>query len=216
MTLALSLQETLPAENALVLLPEAHYVTETDRGLEFKPDTPIEVWGSLTERLIIAHRKLEFSIADAINFGEQAYGEQYAQWVEETGLSKRTLQNIARIGRLVPPSRRRAHVSFSHHEAVAMLQAEDQERMLDLAEERGMTRYELRDAVRDLKRQERAQAPESVARRPDVTDLTSEARRALKDARIAAGNVSDDFAKGWVAALAWSGAELAFEEGVLG
>ena len=73
MTAALSLTRAqLPAENALVLLPEAHYVTETDRGLEFKPDTPIEVWGSLTERLIAAHRKLEFAIADCLNFGEAA------------------------------------------------------------------------------------------------------------------------------------------------
>lgn len=204
----------LPDDNALVLLPEAHYVSENETGLEFKPDTPIEVWGSLTERLIVAHRKLEFAIADCLNFGEQAYGEDSAQWIEELGLGKRTLQNIARIGRLVPPSRRRATVSFSHHAEVASLPAPEQEEMLDLAEEQGLTRYELRDAVREHKRSQKIQstlhAGVQEIWRPEIWDLTTEARVALERARIDAQEPSDAYVRGWLDALKFCKAEVAF------
>lgn len=202
----MSLAISLPLENALVLAPEAGYVTETPTGLAFRADTPIEIWGALTERLIAAHHRLEWAIADAINFGEQAYGERYAQWVEETGLAKRTLQNIASIGRRVEASRRREGVSFSHHEAVASLAPADQELLLDRAVDEGLTRYELRDAVREHKHRLRAQEPTDGPWRPEIEDLVPDAQKALRKALRGFSGDPDAYVRGWLDALQAVGA----------
>lgn len=217
MTLSLAERaEILPPENTLVLLPETHYVTETETGLSFRGDTPIEVWGALTERLLAAHRKLEFCLADAINFGDRAYGERYAQWVDEVGLSKRTIANIAYIGRKVDASRRREGVSFSHHAEVAALPPADQEALLDRAIDQGLTRYQLRDAVREHKHRLRAQEPTDGRLpsggpwRPEIEDLVPEAQKALQKALRATSVDPDAYARGWLDSLQWAGACTAF------
>lgn len=150
---ALVTEEAMAARPVLLVGAETAFVAETPTGLAFDPETPLEVWAPLVVRLIVQSKRLEFALADAINFGEHAYRDVYEQWVAETGLNKRTLQNIARIGRLVEPARRRADVSFSHHEAVAMLPAEHQDDLLEAAVAQGWSRYDLRDKVRERKEQ---------------------------------------------------------------
>jgi hypothetical protein len=199
---------------------EQMWVRETPTGLAFDPETPIEVWGGLVERLQRQQKVIEWALADAINFGEAAYGEMYAQWVDETGLSKRTLQNIARIGRIIEPARRRADVSFSHHAEVASLPVPEQESLLDRAEQAGMTRYELRDAVRERKEQLRGRAidvdgePVCTAEapwRPQLSDLAPDVRASL-EAQAPPGRHRTGFIAGAIWALVWNGAEDAFLE----
>ena len=191
---------------SLLQLSELTYVTETATGLLFRPDTPIEVWGALVERLQRQAKVIEWALADALIFGER-YGEDYAQWVEETGLKKRTLQNIARIGREIPPARRRADVSFSHHAEVITLPLRDQETLLDRAESAGMTRYELRDAVRERKREmeDRSVTHESLEWKPTRDQLTDEARLAL-DVKLSEMGARHrvGFESGWIRALVWA------------
>lgn len=141
---------------------EAAYVQETPTGLLFAPDTPIEVWGRLTERLIRQSKRLHWCIADAINFGDAAYGETYAQWVEETGLSVQTLTNIAWIGRRIPHERRREGVDFSYHGEVAALEPEDQDAILDAAEAQGLKNAEVRVLARHTKREREREAFEAL------------------------------------------------------
>lgn len=121
------------AAPSLLLPHETPYVTETDTGLDFRADTPVGIWGPLTARLIRAHQKIEFALADAINFGRR-YGEDYGQWVHETGRSKQGLVDIAWVGRAIEPSRRRDTVSFGHHREVASLPAPMQDTLLDMVE----------------------------------------------------------------------------------
>lgn len=207
--------------NALVLAPEARYVTETPTGLQFSPDTPIEVWGTLVTRLQRQQRLIEWALADAINFGEAAYGELYAQWVEETGLTKRTLANIASVGRRIESSRRREHVSFAHHAEVAYLPVPDQESLLEAAESRGWTRYDLRDAVRERKRALAGGAVDAVGTpltdpeivwHPTLEDLTDEARAAL-EAHAPGGRHRTGYVAGWLWALVYAEARDCFKEG---
>ena len=214
--------EMVEDQPALVLASEQAYVTETATGLVFSPGTPIEVWGGLVERLQRQSKVLEWAIADAINFGEQAFGEDHAQWVDESGLSKRTLQNIARIGREIPQSRRRADVSFSHHAEVITLPVPDQERLLDRAEGQGWTRYDLRDAVRERKRELAGGAvtvdgevicSAELPWSPTKTDLVDDARAAL-EIRLSEMPASkrSTYESGWIAGLLWAGNEDAFRE----
>lgn len=210
--------DVLPEDIGDILVQghEHDYVTETPTGLVFAPDTPIEVWGALVERLQRQQKLVEWAIADAVNFGEHAYGEMYAQWVEETGLGKRTLQNIASVGRRIESSRRREAVSFSHHAEVAYLPVPDQESLLDAAESAGMTRYELRDAVRERKEQLRgrtADAPDDPPMRwvPGIEDLTDEARTAL-EAHAPGGRHRQGYVAGFIAALVYAHQTDCFKE----
>lgn len=189
---ALVTEDAMTRLDVLISGVETHWVSETPTGLAFDADTPIEVWAPLTARLIVQSKRIEFALADAINFGELAYGDLYAQWVEETGLTKRSLQNIARVGRAIEPARRRAALSFSHHAEVASLPRDEQESLLEAAERSGMTRYDLRDAARERRREleDRAATPEpSPAEEshvwiPQRSDLTDESRADL-DVRLA-------------------------------
>lgn len=141
---------------------EAEYVTETPTGLIFATDTPIEVWGALTERMIRQSKRLHWAIADAINFGDAAYGEKYAQWVDETGLTVSTLNKIAWVGRKFPQDRRRESVDFTYHEQVAALEPEDQDAVLDAAEDQGLNTAEVRVLARHTKRERQREAFEAL------------------------------------------------------
>jgi hypothetical protein len=85
-----------------------------------------------------------FWIGDAINWGEQLIGPEYAQAIESTGLSPATLVSYAAVCRQIEESRRRAALSFSHHRAVATLDPDEQEQWLDRALAEGWTRRQLR------------------------------------------------------------------------
>jgi site-specific DNA-methyltransferase (adenine-specific) len=146
-----------------LLLPhETPFVTETAAGLEFRADTPLDVWAGLVSRLIRSHKKIEFALADAINFG-RSYGQRYAQWVHEVGLQRQTLHNIANVGRSIPIEERRPDVAFGHHAEVASLPPKMRETILDLAVEKSWTQKQVRGAAQEaraaLKAAERATRP---------------------------------------------------------
>jgi hypothetical protein len=217
-TVIYSTQAQLPGENALVLLPEAYYVTETPTGLVFRPDTPLEVWSGLMTRLLTQHKKIEWAIADAINFGDRCYGEVYSQWVEETGLAKKTLANIAWVGRSIESSRRREDVDFSYHAEVAPLPPPDQDRLLEKAVDQGWRRYDLREAVKSEQASRRGKAVNAegepvcaaeLAWVPDISDLTDEARQAL-ERQAPLGRLRTAWTAGALWALVWAGNEDAF------
>lgn len=135
----------------LVLASEREYITETSTGLVFDDDTPIEMWSALVERMVIFRGRVDFALADAINFGQRRYGEMYTAWVEKTGLQAKTLANVASVGRKVESSRRREDLDFTYHEAVAALPADDQDRLLGAAVENKWKRADLRAAVKEIR-----------------------------------------------------------------
>ena len=210
-------EESMTRVNVLISGSETVFVDETPTGLIFEDDTPIEVWARLTVRLIVQSKRIEWALADAITFGEHAYGDLYAQWVDETGLTKRTLQNIARIGRAIPAARRRAAVSFAHHAEVASLPIPEQESLLEAAESAGMTRYDLRDAVRERKRrlEDQSAAPDepTLVWIPQKSDLTDEARVELEQRLAGIGRRhAIGYERAWLDALVWVEARDCFGE----
>lgn len=218
---ALVTEEAMGRLDVLIAGSETIFVSETATGLRFDPETPLEVWARLVVRLIVAHKRVEWALADAVNFGEAAFGDLYGQWVQETGLNKRTLTNYARIGRLIEPARRRAQVSFSHHEAVVSLPAPEQEKLLDRAVEEGWSRYDLRDAVRIRKATLDAEAvrPPAEPSEPMLVwvpmrhELTPEARAEL-DRRLAGvgRRHAIGYERAWLDCLLYSEVRDAFVE----
>jgi hypothetical protein len=77
---------------------------------------------------------VSFWIADALVYGEDAYGEIFAQSVDLVGINPKTAMNLMAVGRAIPASRRREALTFGHHQAVAILEPKEQDRWLDLTE----------------------------------------------------------------------------------
>jgi site-specific DNA-methyltransferase (adenine-specific) len=131
--------------------------------LHFDPATPFEVWEEITQRLIEVNRGIQWWVADALAFGEAAYGERYSQVLETDFYSYDTLRNMAWVSRSIEPSRRRDAVPFSHHTEVAPLQADDQQAFLAMCEDEGINRQDLRERVQ---KHRRARAREAALAAP--------------------------------------------------
>jgi hypothetical protein len=107
-----------------------------------------EQWAQLGPRFHAIHRRLAWYVGDWINFGEQRFGEKYAQAVDDTGYDPGYLANVSWVCRAVEAPRRREDLTFGHHQEVAGLTPSDQEKWLLRAEEEKWTRDELRDRLK--------------------------------------------------------------------
>jgi len=88
-----------------------------------------------------------WNLGDFVIYGERHYGEVYVQAIIITGHRLQTLMNYASLCRAYPPERRRPGISASLHDAVKALPEPDQEHWLDVAEEQGWVREDLRGAL---------------------------------------------------------------------
>lgn len=134
-------------------------VSET--GMVFKDETPEAEWKRITENLCLLYEhtgkrnaQAAMMLGDALRFGEEKFGETYADVIDATReymrtIGIKTLQNWQWIAGKIAPSRRHANLSLAHHEAVAKLQPDEQDKFLALAEDEAMTVKELRTSIRE-------------------------------------------------------------------
>lgn len=123
-------------------------VTETS--LTLNPGLSMREWAEAGELIGTFHRGSPWWLGDWLVWGEDHLGEKHAQYVEETGLSPKVLLARARLSRQIPPERRRATLSLTHHQAVLMLLPDQQEALLAQAEREGWNSTTLRQAARRL------------------------------------------------------------------
>ena len=71
------------------------------------------------------------------------------QAAELLGLSPEGMREYLRVSERVARSRRHKDLSWSHHRAVAALEAPEQRQWLKTASEQGLSHHALRDALRD-------------------------------------------------------------------
>lgn len=91
---------------------------------------------------------LTWAIADAINTGEERFGEMYAQWVDQTDYAYGSLANIAWVGREVPLAIRKPELSFYQHQAVAPLDdLDEKEAWLKKAVEENLSGRKISQAI---------------------------------------------------------------------
>lgn len=118
-------------------------------------------------------------LADWLAFGEDYFGERFAQAFDGTAYSEEGLHNIAYIGRNVAPAQRRDGLGFWKHYEVASLPSRDQDTVLDEAFTYNYSRDQLRERVADLKGHSKP-APSSgergdgVHREPDSATIPRE------------------------------------------
>lgn len=124
-------------------------------------DLAFEEWERAGVTLGRIGRARRWWIGDWVNHGERAYGEKYTLAIDATGYEYQTVANCAYVAKAIEPSSRRAGLSWSHHAEVAALDPEERERWLDRAEHEGLTRNQLRRALK---------APPELPREPDGLD----------------------------------------------
>ena len=70
---------------------------------------------------------------DWINYGEKQYGEMYSQALDESDYEYQTLRNAVWVAGRIEMSRRLDNLSWGHHQMVAALEPEQQDKWLALA-----------------------------------------------------------------------------------
>lgn len=157
-------------------------------GLVFKDDVAEADWHKLTEEICalfertdMAHMQAAMMLGDALRFGEEKFGERYADAIDATRaymLAKGIAmsKNWKWVAGKIPPERRHLLLTFGHHELVAKLPAGEQSEFLDLAEAEAMTVAELRKKVR-----ERHPGKPKKAKKTKSADTTATALQKLID-----------------------------------
>ena len=91
-----------------------------------------------------------WKLGDWSNAHDRSYGDLRRAVEEgEIGVGYEYVKLCAHVARRIAPERRRAGLSFGHHQAVAGLEAEDGDRLLAQAELQDWSRDEMRLAVRE-------------------------------------------------------------------
>jgi hypothetical protein len=116
-------------------------------GLNPVGNPTFEQWESVGEFIKKSGQSVQFWLGDWLNYGEARWGEKYSQALDATDYSLGTLQNVSWVANSVPSSRRHENLSFSHHQNVAQLEPEDQDKWLKKAEEEGWTVFEMRQNI---------------------------------------------------------------------
>lgn len=118
-------------------------------GLEIEGEATYEEWYAAAETVIGLHRASPWMIGDILNYGEERFGERYSQIIDPVSrqYAVQTLKNYASVASRMPPERRRADLTFSHHSEVVNLDPPVADALLDAAAREGISVASLREAA---------------------------------------------------------------------
>ncbi|MEV7076528.1 LmbU family transcriptional regulator [Streptomyces sp. NPDC091972] len=124
-------------------------IGQTRRTALLLPDgLSFSAWSQLGHRLHRLADSAAWWAGDWLVYGSTAFPDRYRQAAEATALDYQTLRNYAWVARKVEVGRRRAELSFQHHQEVAALAPDDQDHWLGQAAEHGWSKAELRHRLR--------------------------------------------------------------------
>jgi hypothetical protein len=119
----------------------------TPTALTFDEGCSFADWQTAFRQLSTMQGALAWWIGDALNFGENRYGEKYAQAVEATGYKETYLKNCCWVSERVEKSLRSDFLSHAHHQIVAPLEPQAQKKWLAAAKEHGLSCRALRYSI---------------------------------------------------------------------
>jgi len=150
-----------------ITIPNNHLMNIINKSI--KPDRltlqanlQYEEWEEIGKYLVNFEKCVKWWIGDWLAYGEMNYGETYKQAEKVTGLQYQTLANAKHTSGKIEVSRRRENLSHAHHQEVAPLSPEKQIRWLDKAEREGLSKSQLRQAIRDEKKIEQPPAKQKA------------------------------------------------------
>lgn len=119
-------------------------------GLEAIGHPSFEDWENVGKFIKRSNEAVQFWRGDWLNYGEHNY-DTWTQYFGKEEAAYQTLANEKWVASRIPISRRREHLSWSHHAEVAELEPYEQEEMLNMAEKHDMSVSTFRKAVRHYK-----------------------------------------------------------------
>jgi hypothetical protein len=117
-------------------------------------------WAEVGRRIGSVGRNIQWLLGDWIAYGNQKFGERYARASKISGYDPQTLMNMVYVATRFPVSRRRENLSWSHHETLAALDPEDQDRWLDQAAQHRWSVLDLRTMLRVSRKAEQGDEAE--------------------------------------------------------
>lgn len=120
----------------------------TPTSLTLPPDMTFSAWQAVGDVLGKMERSVQWWTGDWIRFGEAAYGEMYAQALDDSGREYSTLQSYVYVANRFDSLRRRNNLSWGHHREVAADPPEVADAWLERAESKGLSVMDLRTARR--------------------------------------------------------------------
>ncbi len=116
----------------------------------WQPSTPLtwDEWEQVGNTLLTLDKSLNFWIGDWVLYGENKWGEMYAQAQAITGWNYDRLARAKWVASKVPCWLRTQQLSWTAHLAVAALTTDKQKEWLDKAEAEGMHSAELKKAIK--------------------------------------------------------------------
>lgn len=134
-------------------------------------DMDFSEWATAGRRLSAMGRCGQWGLGDWIRYGNSKFGERYAWAARVTGYDVQTLMNMVYVASRFEISRRRENLSWSHHETLAALDPDEQDRWLDRAVADRLSISDLRGELRSLRRDTRAPGERAVkGDGPDAID----------------------------------------------
>jgi hypothetical protein len=109
-------------------------------------------WVAAGHHLGSLGRHSQWWLGDWIRFGNVKFGERYARASRITAYDVQTLMNMVYVAKSFEISRRREILSWSHHETLAPLDADEQDLWLDRAIAQRLSVSDLRIELRAARR----------------------------------------------------------------
>ena len=155
--------------------------TLTRVGLTVASAATYEEWDKVGTMLRRLDASIQWLIGDWMAFGERQYNKTYAQVAEATGYEEKTLYQYAWVASKVNFSVRTEKLSFTHHQLVAHLATEEQQRWLEWAVENKVSVAQMRKAMRGERETQINTEPEWLKASADTKkELQKTAARLLK------------------------------------
>lgn len=137
------------ASVALAKLEQAGALRPT--GLTLPSDISPAEFEAVGTALSAMREALQWAYGDFIVHGEALWGEESYQYVDSLKISETSKLQYARVATRIPEGRRLRALSWSHHREVAVLEPDDQDRLLRSAAALGWSRDRLLEEVRELR-----------------------------------------------------------------
>ncbi|MCR4290498.1 MAG: hypothetical protein NUV86_09600 [Candidatus Scalindua sp.] len=118
----------------------------TESGINAVGSPTLKQWELVGEFIKRSHKSVKFWQGDWLNYGEDTYPE-WSQYFDESEPGADELRKEKWVAKRIPQDRRHPQLSWSHHEEVADLEPEEQERMFSVALENKLSIHKFRKLV---------------------------------------------------------------------
>jgi hypothetical protein len=131
-------------------------------------DLDAREWIAVGRRIGTVGRGIQWLLGDWLRYGNARFGERYSRASTITGYDTQTLMNMVYVASRFEISRRREKLTWSHHETLASLPSESQDRWLNLTLEHGWAVSDLRTSLRQARLAGEEGGPSKVKVADDV------------------------------------------------